>query len=219
MTDIFISYSKADYDTAKSLADEMTRDGLTVWWDYNIVGGHSFTRAIMQALDEATVVIVIWSDTSVKSDYVLDEAEYAKDQGKLVTTRLSDFDVKNLPVGFRRFQSYPVTDRERLKQALAGFDLEPADSPASKLTDRLPEQGQFHREPGRPPVVRPAAPVDAEPVQPTPSETLQGDIEREKRQPVPPSNSDGAWRDSVWPRLIFAGAAVAITLMLFGSIM
>lgn len=198
MADVFISYSRADHAVAQSLADYLTDAGLSVWWDYDIVGGHSFTKAIMEALDASTVVIVIWSDTSVNSDFVLDEASRAKRDNKLITTCLPGFNIHDLPVGFGQFQCYPVTDRDRLHEALRQYgwdeaDPEPLPCPTTEDEVRvsqyeLPQEGPL-----------------------VPPELLAPDGSKRP-------SSDGTGLDSVWARLLLAGAAIGITLSLFAYI-
>ena len=65
---------------------------------------------------------------------MIDAAEHAKEHNKLITTRLPNFDVKRLPVEFERRQAYPVTDRDRLMEALASFGLKRAPKAGSHLT-------------------------------------------------------------------------------------
>ena len=44
-----------------------------------------------------------------------------RDANKLVTTHIAGFDIKKIPFGFRRLQSIPVGQRERLIQSLERF--------------------------------------------------------------------------------------------------
>jgi hypothetical protein len=94
-----------------------------VWWDIEIRSGENFGRVIRDALRAAKVVIVIWSDASAVSDYLLDEATFARDAGKLITTHLPGFDTANIPFGFGRLQSERVDDRARLMRSLARFGV------------------------------------------------------------------------------------------------
>ncbi|MGI9424104.1 MAG: tetratricopeptide repeat protein [Hyphomicrobiaceae bacterium] len=145
MTDVFISYSKFDKAIADALATDLNSAGFSVWYDYDIVGGQSFTKAIMAALDASKVVIVIWSSSSAISDFVVDEASRAKQQEKLITTRLEDFDVSDLPIGFGQFQCYPVTDRKRLMQSLEQFGLcEPDSTELHQRALHAFESGYLH---------------------------------------------------------------------------
>jgi adenylate cyclase len=103
---VFLSYAREDSDAAKELADEIGRAGHEVWWDQQIQGGSRFSRAIDQALKNAEAVVVLWSDTSVESAWVQDEAAEGRDSGRLVPVLL---DRCKAPLGFRQFQSVDLS--------------------------------------------------------------------------------------------------------------
>lgn len=83
-TDIFISYSRDDRAKARLVATCLEREGFSVWWDAEIHSGESFDMVIERQLDEAKVVLVMWSPSSVKSRWVRAEASSADRLGKLV---------------------------------------------------------------------------------------------------------------------------------------
>jgi hypothetical protein len=89
MADIFISYARGDRPHAERLAQAFQADGFTVWWDLeDLASGQSFNRAIQAALESAQRVVVLWSDTSIKSDYVEAEAYWAWQKKKLHSVQL-----------------------------------------------------------------------------------------------------------------------------------
>jgi hypothetical protein len=89
MADIFISYASVDRPTARRLADALEACGWSVWWDHrSLRGGQHFDRIIEEAISTARVVIVIWSQNSIKSDWVRAEAAQALDENKLVPLRI-----------------------------------------------------------------------------------------------------------------------------------
>ncbi len=103
MHDIFISYASADRPRVKPLVDAlMQQKGWSVWWDRTIRAGRTFDRVIEAALNDAGCVIVLWSQTSVESDWVRTEAEEAKRRGLLVPALLDDVEI---PLAFRRIQA------------------------------------------------------------------------------------------------------------------
>src|SRR5262249_52747150 len=110
MANVFISYARVDHQVAKALADHLTANKLTEWWDRRLLPGDEFRREIDAQIDAADAVIVMWSDASIKSGYVCDEAQRAKDKDKFIATRLDGFEVENIPVGFRGRQTCPVDD-------------------------------------------------------------------------------------------------------------
>ena len=58
--------------------------GHFVWWDMHIKGGAEYGREIEQALDKSDAVVVLWSERSVASAWVRDEAAVGRDKGCLI---------------------------------------------------------------------------------------------------------------------------------------
>jgi hypothetical protein len=106
MADVFISYSRADQDRVRKLADAIEKSGLTVWWDKEISTGTEFRFEIARALESATVVVVIWSAHSVASRFVCDEADAGASRNALVPALL---DLVDIPLGFRQIQTADLT--------------------------------------------------------------------------------------------------------------
>jgi hypothetical protein len=84
MSDIFISYAREDRLKAQQLAEALEGQGWGVWWDFVIPAGKKFGDVILEKLNTADAIVVLWSQTSVKSDWVLDEAEVAKKRNVLI---------------------------------------------------------------------------------------------------------------------------------------
>lgn len=103
---VFLSYARADRAQATKLAGALEEAGLVVWWDTLIEGGAAFARSIEAALESCDAVIVVWSGTSVTSDWVLDEAGKGRDLRKLVPV---SFDGTEPPLGFRQYQSVDLS--------------------------------------------------------------------------------------------------------------
>jgi hypothetical protein len=98
MPDVFISYSRKDIDAARALTSALETAGLSVWYDTKLSACDNFGEAIERQIRNAKAVIVIWSEASVKSEWVCEEASYAREQGKLLPiTTVAPFD---LPLGF-----------------------------------------------------------------------------------------------------------------------
>jgi TolB-like protein len=84
MSDIFLSYSRADQATAKRFADGFKSAGFSVWWDQSLNPGEAFDKVTEGALEDARAVVVLWSRQSVDSRWVRAEATQANSSGKLV---------------------------------------------------------------------------------------------------------------------------------------
>jgi hypothetical protein len=102
MSDIFISYKREDQATARKLADALEREGWSVWWDPKLRTGEIFDDVIEKALTSAKCVVVLWSEGSVKSQYVRDEATYALERNKLVPVAI---EAVEMPFRFRGVQT------------------------------------------------------------------------------------------------------------------
>jgi hypothetical protein len=118
MSDVFISYSKTDRHQAEALADDLKLHGYSVWWDTELYGGEDFHDVILKALDAAKVAIVIWSEASVKSQWVRGEAQHAQSQQKLIPTKFAKLRDADVPLNFRALHTELLDDRERILRAV-----------------------------------------------------------------------------------------------------
>lgn len=102
MADIFISYAREDSDIAARLAGVFQDRGYSVWWDRNMPVGRSFSDVIDSELDSAACVVVLWSPTSVRSDWVLAEAAEGAARKILIPIQIGS---SRLPLEFRRLHA------------------------------------------------------------------------------------------------------------------
>lgn len=105
MASVFLSYDREDAARAKSVAQVLENAGHSVWWDRHITGGAQYAKEIEQALARADAVVVLWSERSVESAWVKDEAAAGRDSGRLVPVRL---DSTPPPLGFRQYQTIDI---------------------------------------------------------------------------------------------------------------
>ena len=90
INDIFISYKREEQAIARKLANALEGEGWTVWWDPKLRAGERFNDVIEKVLNEAKCVIVLWSQRSVESLYVKDEAHHALKRDKLVPVMIEE---------------------------------------------------------------------------------------------------------------------------------
>lgn len=98
---VFLSYSRGDIDRSRPVIALLESAGFDVWWDGRLEGGENYLATTETALETADCVVVLWSQTSVASHWVRDEAQRGRERGCLVPLSL---DGTIAPLGFRQFQ-------------------------------------------------------------------------------------------------------------------
>jgi hypothetical protein len=104
---IFISYSHEDKAVADKLGKLLERHGYEVWWDTFLIAGQNYRERIANQLATADKVIVLWSSHSVRSPFVIDEAQRANKLGKLIPVVI---DVSDPPMGFGHLHTVSSKD-------------------------------------------------------------------------------------------------------------
>jgi hypothetical protein len=98
MADVFLSYAQRDRVRARQVAEALRELGWDVWWDAHLYVGTRFRAEIARQLESAKCVVVLWSQASTESDWVIDEAQDGKNRGVLVQALVEDVQP---PHGFR----------------------------------------------------------------------------------------------------------------------
>jgi len=106
MTDVFLSYSRADRPVAEAIARELQGLGIDVWWDHDLLGGDDYRHRISEILNRVRIAIVIWSRRSVESQWVISEAAAAREKKVLVPVTT---DGHELPIDFRALHTTDLT--------------------------------------------------------------------------------------------------------------
>lgn len=99
--DVFLSYAREDRERAHQVANVLEESGWSVWWDRKIVAGEAFDQTIERQLESARCVVVLWSEASVGSEWVKNEAAAAAERQVLVPALIDDV---KIPLEFRRRQ-------------------------------------------------------------------------------------------------------------------
>ena len=126
LTSVFLSYAREDASVASKLADALQVSGHDVWWDRHVRGGVRYTEEIDRALSRSEAVVVLWSQSSIASTWVLDEAEVGRDAGKLIPAVI---EACKPPLGYRQYETLDLSGwdgglvPERLLDAIAGVPV------------------------------------------------------------------------------------------------
>ncbi len=125
---IFVSYSRADRDTAREVSDRLAQAGLRVWTDSAIRPGEDFVEAIERGLRDSDVYLLFVSPQFVSSEFSMYELGFALKQQRsgatIIPVAIGDTDVRVLPSYLRKFH---VIDGRGLQ----------AEQIAGKVLDRL----------------------------------------------------------------------------------
>lgn len=150
MGPVFISYAREDRARAELLAEALSANGFEVWWDREIRPGEpSFHRAIQEALERASCVLVLWSVHSVESRYVEVEVSFGWDRGMLVPVLIEEI-AGRVPIAFRTVQAANLTDwkGDPSDPALLGLEAAIAEHVSERPTGLLGKIGSALREAG-----------------------------------------------------------------------
>ncbi len=98
MANVFISYARADENVAEQAAKVLLAGGYDVWRDDQLPAHRAYSEVIEERLAGANAVLVLWSATGVRSQWVRAEADTARQRGVLVQASL-DGCVPPLPFG------------------------------------------------------------------------------------------------------------------------
>jgi hypothetical protein len=149
MTDVFISYAKEDARRIERLARALELKGLDVFWDRKIPGGMSWRDYIGTALASSKCITVAWSEGSIKSAWVNEEADYGKDRAILVPLLL---DAVRPPLGFGGLQAIDLSNWDgdasapEFEQLLRDIERVSGAEPSSGLTNRSVAPNQTRAE-------------------------------------------------------------------------
>ena len=142
MSDIFISYSREDSQFVDALIMALIEYGWSVWSDKSGMSeGRPFDQQIENAIMEATVALVVWSNASVKSRWVRAEAAFALDKDKLIPVIADGSDP---PLQFLHIQSVSMAGWRHTNDDPAFKKL------AAMLSQRLDHVGKIAHQDKKP---------------------------------------------------------------------
>ena len=101
MAEVFIAYARSTASQAQAVAEALRALGYRVWLDEQLPAHRAYGQVIEEQLRLAKAVVVIWSADAVQSEWVLSEANRAREGRKLVQLTL---DNTPLPLPFDQIQ-------------------------------------------------------------------------------------------------------------------
>ncbi|MFZ1990073.1 MAG: TIR domain-containing protein [Alphaproteobacteria bacterium] len=212
MTDVFISYSREDRPRVQVIAQALERAGLKVWWDPHIKTGSGFREEITASLGKAEAVIVVWSQYSVSSRFVCDEADEGAARGILFPALV---DLVDIPLGFRQIQTADLTHwRGRPDdKALLEFVSLIADYTKQRLTqNKAPEP-----EPEEPQTVEQEIEEEDAPASPPPPPPRRRKEPKAKPAKAPRAKEAKHFVTGQRLRMALLWRAIALTLLVAGA--
>jgi hypothetical protein len=102
LADVFLSYAREDRARAEQVAHGLEAAGVDVFWDNEIPPGQTWADYIETKLTQCKALIVLWSQTSTKSQWVREEARLGRDKGVLIPAMI---DNSVAPFGFGEVQA------------------------------------------------------------------------------------------------------------------
>lgn len=130
MADIFISYSKVDRAMALKLSALLESHGYTTWWDSSLEPTDKFRDKIMAEIDAARVVISIWSDNSIESDWVRAEAGRAMAMDKFIPVKTAAISYDQIPLPFGEIHTESLDRGEAIIGAVETMLSRPQEKPS-----------------------------------------------------------------------------------------
>jgi len=105
---VFISYSHQDAGVCERIAACMEKkEELSVWYDKGLIAGEEYRRRIASTIRASDYFVVLLSQKSVLSEWVLDEVEYAKKlHKKILPILIEEIELpENLDMILQRYHS------------------------------------------------------------------------------------------------------------------
>jgi hypothetical protein len=109
--DVFLSYANEDVQRARRFVDLFQRQGWKVFWDReSIPPGVPFRDFIRTSLGRSRCIVVLWSRSSINSDWVIDEATAGRKPERLVPVMLDPLGTDDLPMGLQSIHAARLED-------------------------------------------------------------------------------------------------------------
>jgi adenylate cyclase len=184
MADVFISYARA---TGAGQAQQVVRGlrglGYSVWIDDELPAHRAYSGVIAEQIAAAKAAVVIWSAEAAQSEWVLSEANRAREAHKLVQVAM---DAAPLPMPFDAIHCVDLAgwdgeaDAPGWRKVVASVSDLVAGAPASAAAGAAPPPSPVSLPPpASPPLPTPLSQPDKPSIGVMPFANLSGDPEQE----------------------------------------
>jgi predicted ATP-binding protein involved in virulence len=143
---VFLSYSHRDLPIAETYARALEKEGIPVWWNLNSIPlGADWGEFITEQVLTSICAIVLWSRSSITSEWVLREAEVALQRRILIPVVIEDVPI---PAKFGRIQAVSLSHWQGdssdpgFQRLLSGVRNFMRTAPSSAEETRLYKQSQ-----------------------------------------------------------------------------
>ncbi|MDM7860941.1 toll/interleukin-1 receptor domain-containing protein [Alteromonas sp. ASW11-36] len=85
--DVFVSHAGKDKELAKDICRTLENKGLVCWIaPRNVIAGNSYPEEILRGIEGSTALLLVLTENTQHSEFVLNEVERAKSYGKMIFT-------------------------------------------------------------------------------------------------------------------------------------
>ena len=107
--DIFIAYASSEFDQAASLCQVLEGQGFDVFIDKRTPAGKRFRPYVVEQLQEASVVVMLWTEAFSERDFTMDEVDLALKQKTYFGVMMESLKDEQL-YGTNQYQRFYLTD-------------------------------------------------------------------------------------------------------------
>lgn len=114
---LFLSYSRKDLEHVKVIKDDLEQaTGVHCWMDLDgIESGEQFANVIISAINRSDTLLFMMSEASMKSEWALDELDFAKRKRKRIVLVAID-DVEMTDKFYFHYHKYDIIDWKNVAQ-------------------------------------------------------------------------------------------------------
>lgn len=89
-SDIFVSYARCDRDRVTPLVAALEAAGWSISWDVRLQHGHPFRDGLAEQIRSSHIVLVVWTESSIKRPFVRSEASLAQQLNSYLPVKFDD---------------------------------------------------------------------------------------------------------------------------------